>query len=232
MNNHYIPRLLLKQFAVSEKVNTYDFTASSFITKKLKNTFASKDIFDEDLESAFATKLEGPFGDLLNHKLLQGDTIAIDRRENLLMRKFLMIHSLRSPFVNISWDEMVQRTQLQDHPSIQAREFLLRHAPELKEIFEKMVPSPETYIPDLKKAMEIDSIVNIANSYDRPDVSDTLRTAARLAIVTVIAFWDSSESKRDIFTLPIPVSVDLARRFPDCAGQFVYADVLLFAEPA
>lgn len=49
--------------------------------------------------------------------------------------------------------------------------------------------------------MEIDSIVNIANSYDRPDVSDTLRAAARLAIVTVVAFWDSSESGQE-FILP------------------------------
>lgn len=187
--------------AVSEKVNTYDFTASSFITKKLKNTFASKDIFDEDLESAFATKLEGPFGDLLNHKLLRGDTIAIDRRENLLMRKFLMIHFLRSPFVNISWDEMVQRTRLQDHPSIQAREFLLRHAPELKEMFDKITPSPETYIADLKKAMEMDSLEEIANSDDRPDISGTLRAAACHAIVTVVAFWDSSGSGQE-FILP------------------------------
>lgn len=48
MNNHYIPRLLLKQFAYSEKVNTYDFIASSFSTKKLRNTFVSKDIFDKE----------------------------------------------------------------------------------------------------------------------------------------------------------------------------------------
>lgn len=46
MNNHYIPRLLLKQFAVSNKVNTYDCATDSFQAKKLKNTFVSKDIFD------------------------------------------------------------------------------------------------------------------------------------------------------------------------------------------
>ena len=126
MNNHYVPCLLLKQFATNEKVNSYDFTTNAFSRKKLKNTFVLKDIFDEDLERAFATKIEGPFGDLLNHKLLRGDTITINRNENLLIRKFLMINALRAPIVNTSWDEMVERTKLQLHPSVQAIEFLIR----------------------------------------------------------------------------------------------------------
>lgn len=201
MKTHYIPRLLLKQFAVSEKVNTYDFTTGSFAVKKVKNTFALNDGFDADLESAFATKLEGPFGDLLNHKLLSGDTITIDRRENLLMRKFMMINFLRAPIVNCSWDEMVERTRTQDHPSVQAKEFLCRHNPELKAIFDKFIPSKETYIRDLKKAMEIDSLEDIGNSCKRTDVSVTLRFAASHAMVTVAAFWDSSQSGQE-FILP------------------------------
>lgn len=201
MNNHYIPRLLLKQFAVSNKVNTYDCAAASFQTQKLKNTFVSKDIFDKDLEAAFAIKLEGPFGDLLNHKLLRGDTISIDRTENMLMRKFLMIQALRSPFSNCSWDEMVRRTQTQDHPSMQAMEFLKSHNPEWTHVFERSLPSAETYIPVLRKAMEFDSIEDIANADARVYVPETLRYAARHAIVTVVAFWDTSQSGQE-FLLP------------------------------
>ena len=91
MKNHYIPRLLLKQSAEKEKVNRYDFESDSFGTKKLKDVFSMTDIFDSELERNFATKLEGPFGNLLHHKLLAKDMISIDRKENLLMRKFLMI---------------------------------------------------------------------------------------------------------------------------------------------
>ena len=201
MNNHYIPRLLLKQFAVSNKVNTYDCATDSFQAKKLKNTFVSKDIFDKDLEAAFAIKLEGPFGDLLNHKLLRGDTISIDRTENMLMRKFLMIQALRSPFSNCSWDEMVRRTQTQDHPSMQAMEFLKRHHPEWIHVFEHSFPSAESYIPVLRKAMEFDSIEDIVNADDRVYVPETLRYAACHAIVTVVAFWDTSQSGQE-FLLP------------------------------
>lgn len=201
MNTHYIPRLLLRQFAVSGKVNTYDFTTSSFATKKVKNTFALKDSFDPELEAAFAKKLEGPFGDLLNHKLLSGDTITIDRRENMLMRKFKMINFLRAPIINGSWDEMIERTRLWEHPAVQAKEFLSRHHPELRELFEKNIPSKKTYISDLKKAMEIDSLEDIANSASRSDVSHTLALAASHGLVTVAAFWDSSRSGQE-FILP------------------------------
>lgn len=119
----------------------------------------------------------------------------------MLMRKFLMTNFLRSPIVNISWDEMIQRTRLQDHPSARMIEFMKKIHPKAKELFEKMTPSPETYIPDLKKAMEIDSLEDIANSDNRPDVSGSLQFAAGHAIVTAIAFWDSSKSGQE-FILP------------------------------
>lgn len=204
MNTHYIPRLLLKQFAASEKVNTYDFTKSAFCTKKLKNTFSSQDAFDPELERAFSNKLEGPFGNLLNHKLLSGDTISIDRKENLLMRKFFMINFLRAPIVNASWDEMVKRTRLQNHPSVQTMDFLLRHNPEFKEKFEKSIPSKDTYIPDLKKAMEIDSLEDIANPNSKFQVSLTLELAAVNAMLTTIAFWDCKGTGQEFIFPKLP----------------------------
>lgn len=175
MNNHYIPRLLLNQFATSKKVNTYDFTISDFCKKKLKNTFSDADLFDEELESAFAKKLEGPFGNLLNNRLLHGDTIKINRRENMLIRKFLMINNLRAPIVNGSWEEMVERTKSWNHPIVQLREFLLRHNPELGKIFDNITSSNKTYILDLKKAMEVDSLEELAALNGRRDISITLR---------------------------------------------------------
>ena len=99
-------------------MNSYSFTGGGFSTKKLKHTFAEEDIFGPELEAAFAGKLEGPFGDLLHHKLISNDEITISRKENLLIRKFLMVNALRSPFTNGSWDEMIERTHLEDHPSV------------------------------------------------------------------------------------------------------------------
>ena len=201
MNNHYIPRLLLRPFAIGERINTYNLTTNSFEFKKMKNTFAGCDLFDEKLEKQFASKLEGPFGNLLNNKLLHTDSIKLNRQENLLLRRFLMIHFLRAPIVNTDWDEMVERTGLQEHPSVQARDFLLRHHPELKEEFEKGQPSAENYISNLKKAMEIDSLEEIAEGREEFDISISLKFAARRAMATVVAFWDTSSTEQE-FILP------------------------------
>lgn len=201
MNTHYIPRLLLRPFAIGERINTYNFTTNSFEFKKLKNTFSEDNLFDEELEKQFASKLEGPFGNLLNNKLLHTDSINLNRQENLLLRKFLMINFLRAPIVNTDWDEMVERTQLQNHPSVQVREFLLRHHPELKEEFEKVQPSFENYITNLRKAMEIDSLEDIAAGRKELDISTSLQYVARRAMTFVIAFWDTSDIGQE-FILP------------------------------
>ena len=200
MNTHYIPRLLLRQFATGERVNSYDYKTDSFQSKKMKHTFAEQDLFDTELEKAFARKVEGPVGNLLNNKLLKEKRIFIDRKENMLLRKFLMINFLRAPIINTTWDEMVERTQTQEHPSVQAKAFIKRHHPELNEFLEKGIPSEKTYISDLKQAMEIDFLEEMANPNNRL-VSPTLNSAAIHAMVTVIAFWDSEGCGQE-FILP------------------------------
>lgn len=204
MNTHYIPRLLLRPFAVGEFINTYNFTTSAFEHKKLKKTFSEDNLYDEELEKLFANKLEGPFGNLLNNKLLHTDLIELNRQENLLLRKFFMINFLRAPIVNTDWDEMVKRTQLQEHPSVQAREFLQRHHPELKEEFKAGLPSTENYIANLRKAMEIELLEDIAEGREEFDISLSLQFAARRAMASVIAFWDTSNTEQEIILPKLP----------------------------
>lgn len=202
MRNHYIPRLLLRQFAGADnKINIYRFGAGAFATCKLKNAFAEKDIFSAELEFAFNTRLEGPFADLLNHRLLTEDTITIDRKENFLIRKFLMINSLRNPMTDTTFDEKVALTQSEDHPVVlKWRKFMSLH-PEWAETAEKMLPSQETYISNLERAIEIRDIselTDIANDLER---NASLAIPARLAMAPMIAFWDCGNTGQE-FVLP------------------------------
>jgi hypothetical protein len=201
MNTHYIPRLILRPFAIGEHINTYDFVTHSFEYKKLKNTFSGSGLFDEELEKMFAGKLEGPFGNILNHKLLYNGSITLNRQENLLLRKFLLINFLRAPIVNTNWDEMLERTKLKEHPSAQAIAFILHHHPELRAEFDEGIPSAQNYIENLKKAMEIDSLEDLSEGKSELEISMSLKNAARRAMVSVIAFWDSTDAKEE-FILP------------------------------
>ena len=197
MNNHYVPQLLLKQFAVSNKVNVYDFSAAQFSTRKIRNTFAEQDLFDEELERLFATKLEGAFGDLLHHKLLKGEQIFLERKENLLIRKFFMINGLRSPYMNGTWEEIVAKTKMEDHPSTRTMEYLKRLYSARMGDTKPFEMSKEGYIQNLRKAMEIESLEKILDSVHDPEVSIHLRSVAETAIVSMIAFWDSSDSGQE-----------------------------------
>lgn len=201
MNNHYIPRLLQRQFSTGEKINTYSFLSESFQTKNIKKVFAESDLFDVKLEKLFAHKLEGQFGNLLNHKLLIGKNIILNREENLLLRKFILINFLRAPIVNTTWEEMLARTKLQNHPSVQAREFLIRHKPEFKEFFEEGIPSKNSYISDLKMAMKYNTLEDILNPANEQTISKSLQMATQHAMMTVIAFWDCKDTGQE-FILP------------------------------
>lgn len=218
MKTHYIPKLLLRQFSISDKVNTYNFFNKNFSTKKLRQVFSGEDLFDSELEKAFATKLEGPFGDLLNHKLLSKDKISITRKENLLLRKFLMINSLRSPIKNKTWEEMIEHTRLQNHPYTQTREFLCRHHPEYEEQLKKESYSKENYISDLKKIMELESLEEMGEQKNRERMPIWLQFSVSHAMATAIAFWDCTDTGQEfILTKLIGISqMDYLGNFHKC----------------
>lgn len=200
MNSHYIPRLLLRKFAEGEKINTYDFGKEAFQMKKIRNTFSMKDLFDKELEQQFASKLEGPVGDMLNHKLLVKDSVVLSRSENKLLRKFLMVNDLRTPISNGSWEEMLERTRMGKHPSVKLREYMIRTFQGMKEVMEQISVSKETYLPNLKLAMKFDDLADLADPKNK-EIPLKLTLSARFAMVTAIAFWDSEESGEE-FILP------------------------------
>lgn len=202
--NHYIPRLLLRKFAEDGKVNSYDFVKGVFCTKKLKNTFAENDLFDPELEKAFADKLEGPIGDMLNNKLLAGDKIVLDRRENLLLRKFFMINALRAPITSESWEDMVDRVDRHDHPIVEMVENMKAVCPEMWASMMEDYSSDERYISDLRQAMSIESLEDIAVPKENTNVSDSLKASATTAMMRVIGFWDCEETGQEFIMPKLP----------------------------
>lgn len=232
MINHYIPRLLLKHFSVQDKVNVCDVATLKFSTRKVRNIFAEKDLFDENLERLFATKLEGPFGDLLNHKLLQGDTIYLERKENLLVRKFILVNMLRSPFINGSMEEAIKRTKLQDHPSVQGMEFLKRYFLGTEKFLKQMEPTKERYIENLRKVMEIGSLEAISGTVPEmlselypgfptgKEISVPMWVSARNVLAGAIAFWDCTESGQE-FILPKMQGIQADDPMGICYKSFV-----------
>lgn len=200
--NHFIPRLLLRQFACTDtKINIFRFATEEFVTCKLKKAFAEKDIYDEDLEAAFNVKLEGAFADLLNHRLLKGDTITIDREENFLIRKFLLINSLRNPMSNKTFEEKVSITRSEDHPIVQEYRRMNRVCPELVAMWDNIESSQDTYMTNLERAIKVRDIDELADIANDLAGNPKLAVSARMALMPMIAFWDCQDTDQE-FVLP------------------------------
>lgn len=201
MNTHYVPRLMLRAFSENDKVNSFDVINQSFSTKKMKKTFAAPDIYCPELENLFAKKLEGPFGDLLNNYLLSKDTIQINRKQNMLLRKFILINWLRNPVLNQPLDSVIETLGIKEHPSIKANEFLMRVFPEMREFYEANAPSELNYMKDLEIVMETDSIDEMEGSAKWNQLSESGKMEVNIAMSATIAFWDCSTTEQE-FILP------------------------------
>ena len=139
--------------------------------------------------------------DLLNHRLLKGDMITIDREENFLIRKFLLIDFLRNPISDKTFDEKVEITQTENHPVVLRWRRLVKMFPEYRGMIEKIIPSRETYISNMKKAIELRNTEELMDAAVGIDKDISMAVLAQLAITPVIAFWDCEGSGQE-FVLP------------------------------
>lgn len=194
--NHYIPKLVLRQFAVKDRVNTFDVQKQCFSAKKLKNVFCEENLFPNELEQRFARDLEGPFGDLLNHKLLADvREISVNREENFLIRKFDLIHRLRSVYINQDPDEMMKKAGEADNPSY----IFLKSIPKMAQI----LPSNKTFLQDLEMAMNCRSLEDLYYNHGR-ELSPSLFISAKMAIASYYAIWDSEQSGEEFILSKLP----------------------------
>ena len=200
--NHYIPSLLLRQFAYGNQVYNYNYHTQQFGSHSIKKTFSMDHLFDSELEHKFACKLEGPFGDLLNNKLKNDNYITINRYENFLMRKFLLIQSLRSPLRMMSWEEMIKHTHTENHTSVRRFEKLKGILPDELLLIHENAHNKENYHSMLEFVMQFDDMEEMIKVLSKQkNLSDPMQIWARLLSTPMFAIWDCSECGEE-FILP------------------------------
>lgn len=200
MKNHYIPKLLLRQFSDNNKrINLYDYEKRQFETRKIKNTFSSDNIFTKEIEDELSKKIESKFGDLLNNRLIKNDIIYLTREENFTLRKFFLINNLRSPLTRCKWDEMLKITKSENHPSALRMNFIKKNSLFLYENFEDIYnESDENYYKHIEQVLDMNSFEDFkakAKPASFLDINCTIATVSTLAI------WDCEDSGAE-FILP------------------------------
>ena len=97
-NNHYVPRLVLRRYN-TEKLTVYDVkTGEVHSDMDLNKIFAEQNLYGEEVEKLLAKKIESPFAQILNQKILPaevGSEVELIRKDINLIKKFLLIEQAR-----------------------------------------------------------------------------------------------------------------------------------------
>ena len=95
--NHYVPQFIIRKF--SKAINVFNYSEGKlYENKKNDKVFFEKDIYSDEIEKRLADELEGPVGDLIFRKVdNKEDEIVFDRTELTLLKKYLLIASVRLP---------------------------------------------------------------------------------------------------------------------------------------
>jgi len=97
MNNHYVPQLILRKYG-GKHICFYDIKNKELKEHvKTEESFASHDIYPDEIEIKLNKKIEGVFANLLNNKILKCKSkISLKRSEIYLIKKFLLISTFRT----------------------------------------------------------------------------------------------------------------------------------------
>ncbi|MEE3423079.1 MAG: DUF4238 domain-containing protein [Succinimonas sp.] len=108
VNSHYVPRLILRKFADDNEHLIYaDLVRRKCEDRNLKSIFSEIGYYSDEIEHELTMSVEDKFAKLFNDNLLKsGNQIILSREDLFLIKKFLLIASLRK---RINLDEVDTR---------------------------------------------------------------------------------------------------------------------------
>ena len=192
MKNHYVSQFIIKRF--SSAINVFDVhTGRIDESKRPDRVFYKKDIYDEELEKLFNYNIESKVANILNNKILvDGDTITLTRSELFLLKRYMLICSVRT------FDEEKFCRLLKGFEN-NANRFISFY-PEystLKKTKELNISDKELYLRTLKVFATTEIIKDIV---DNPLATREMLVWAIPFLDSYIAFWDTPKGKEYILT--------------------------------
>lgn len=96
MKNHYIPQFIIKKF--SKAINVFNLKSGEIRENRPSfKVFYEKGIYNDEVEKSLNINLETSFSKLLDEKLLNQDSnITITREELLLIKRYMLVSSVRA----------------------------------------------------------------------------------------------------------------------------------------
>lgn len=207
-NSHYVPMLTLRKFA--DKLCLFNVQTGEYKDNiKIDKSFSEKDFYSDEVEEKLNKRIESQFGNLFSNKLLNAeDTIELKREELYLIKKFLLISTIRS----IGNEEFLQ-TERKFYDNL--KEHLIKFGKE-KGLSEEEIKARSIGLPPfIEKEIEgetpfdywmrtlnviLDSNGTPEDILKHPDKTYPAHRWATVINNGYVAFWDS-EYKHDEFVI-------------------------------
>lgn len=96
ISSHYVPRLILRKF--SDKLCVYNVKTGNLQENIVpEHAFEITNLYDRDVEQKLNERIESQFGNLLSNVILRAENeISLTRKQLLIVKKFLLISTLRT----------------------------------------------------------------------------------------------------------------------------------------
>jgi len=95
VRSHTVPKLIVKRFA--DPINQFNTQQERLYKgKSPRKTFCEEDAYDDDVEKRLCQELEDPFAKVIDKKIINKDKIVLTRNELMLVKRFLLIQSIRT----------------------------------------------------------------------------------------------------------------------------------------
>ena len=92
--NHYVSQFVIKRF--SDAINEFDIHSGKIDeSKRPHKVFYHNDIYEDETEKLFA-HIKSRVANIIDQKILKHDTITLTRKELILLKRYMLICSIRT----------------------------------------------------------------------------------------------------------------------------------------
>ena len=192
--NHYVSQFVIKRF--SDAINIFDIHSGKIDeSKRPHKVFYHNDIYEDETEKLFA-HIESRVANIIDQKILKHDTITLTRKELLLLKRYMLICSVRTQtpegfakFIRGFESNAIHYISI--YNNIYNRKITLPYIKNLR------LTDDELYARALKVFAITETIRDIA---DNSDATSEMLAWAVPFLESYLAFWDTPNEKEYILT--------------------------------
>lgn len=191
--NHYVSQFVIKRF--SNALNVFDIHSGKIDeNKRPHKVFYHNDIYSDETEKLFAY-IESRVANIIDQKILNQNPIVLTRKELFLLKRYMLISSVRTQTPN-EFGEIIKGFRKNAEHYIDWQNRIYPHKISMPYI-DANADNETLYATALKVFATTESIRDIMSN---PEATAEMLAWAAPFLESYLAFWDASTDKELVLT--------------------------------